>query len=398
MKDGMKNGYSKIDLRCTNLSSLIMGDVESDEHLRIFKCLIDTGSLVLRNVIGIKLLNNYSISFVQYLENNKHQFYHQFEKEYRENAVLVAHMAVFSTEPWISTFSIKCTLSGQHRIRGIVWIDLKSMPNFKHYKTCCGYTVYISHYQFKETPLKIVDIEKLIKDGICGFDNCVKSENNKTKSYINDTFQDFKENIEKHHEVLSTRCREEIKSTVTQESSNTRLHSEDQRRAIDTKLTESEQRVCQTVIQSQGRLEDKLIKEQNKTRNHTVELKADLIEENRILKDEVIDVKTELKELKTILIGYIGKQKVDLVMITDQIEKSTESPDTRKVDFTAKVNQTRMTANEENEIIEKLPPEVEIQTNNEGLPDAAVTETIEITGEKSQQHHFRIESYSWNFT
>ncbi|CAG2231776.1 unnamed protein product [Mytilus edulis] len=224
----------------------------------------------------------------------------------------------------------------------------------------------------KATPLKVVDIEKLIKDGTCGLENCVKSENNKTKSYINATFREFKENIEKHHEVLSTRCREEIQSTVTQESSNIRLHSEDQNRAIDSKMTESEQRVCQTVIQSRGRLEEKLIKEHNKARDHTVELKA----------DEVMDVKTELKELKTILIGYIGKQKVDLVMNTDQIEKSTESPDTRKVDFTAKVNQTRMTANEENEIIEKLPPEVEIQTNNEGLPDAAVTETIEITGKK----------------
>ncbi|OPL33680.1 hypothetical protein AM593_07135, partial [Mytilus galloprovincialis] len=128
----------------------------------------------------------------------------------------------------------------------------------------------------QETPLKIVDIEKLIKDGICGFENCAKSENNKTKSYINDTFQDFKENIEKHHEVLSTKCREEIQTTVTQESGNTRLHSEDQHRAIDSKLAESEQRVCQTVIQSHGRLEDKLIEEQHKTRNHTVELKADI--------------------------------------------------------------------------------------------------------------------------
>ncbi|CAG2235962.1 unnamed protein product [Mytilus edulis] len=234
----------------------------------------------------------------------------------------------------------------------------------------------------QETPLKIVDIEKLIKDGICGFENCVKSENNKTKSYINDTFQDFKENIEKHHEVLSTRCREEIQSTVTQESSNIRLHSEDQNRAIDSKMTESEQRVCQTVIQSQGRLEDKLIKEQNKTRNHTVELKADLIEENRILKDEVMDVKTELKELKTILIGYIGKQKVDLVMNTDQIEKSIESPENRKVDFTARVNQTHVTADKENKIIENLPPEIKIQTKNDCLSEEAVTETIEITGKK----------------
>ncbi|VDI61250.1 Hypothetical predicted protein [Mytilus galloprovincialis] len=97
MKNGMKNGYSKIDLRCTNLSSLIMGDVESDEHLRIFKCLIDTGSLVLRNIIGIKLLNNYSISFVQYLENNKHQFYHQFEKRISRKCCLGSpHGCVFN--------------------------------------------------------------------------------------------------------------------------------------------------------------------------------------------------------------------------------------------------------------------------------------------------------------
>lgn len=80
----------------------------------------------------------------------------------------------------------------QYVLQGNYTFIQNILQNFKHYKTCCGYTVYISHYQFKETPLKIVDIEKLIKDGICGFENCVKSENNKTKSYINDTFQDFK--------------------------------------------------------------------------------------------------------------------------------------------------------------------------------------------------------------
>ncbi|XP_076116721.1 uncharacterized protein LOC143084194 [Mytilus galloprovincialis] len=140
------------------------------------------------------------------------------------------------------------------------------------------------------TPLKIDDIEKLITDRNCELEKCLKSEINKTKSYMNDTFQEFK--------------------------------------------------------------------------------------------DEVMDVKTDLKELMTIMIGYIDKQKVDLVMNTGQIEKSIESPDNIKVDFTATVNQTHVTADKENEIIENLPLEIKIQTKNDCLSEEAVTETIEITGKK----------------
>lgn len=55
-----------------------MGDPESDEHLRIFKCLVDTGSDVLRYTVERKMLIN--TSFEQYLNQNKHKFYHQFEK------------------------------------------------------------------------------------------------------------------------------------------------------------------------------------------------------------------------------------------------------------------------------------------------------------------------------
>ncbi|CAG2212300.1 unnamed protein product [Mytilus edulis] len=49
-----------------------------------------------------------------------------------------------------------------------------------------------------------------------------------------------------------------------------------------------------------------------------------LIHKNLFNIAEAMDVKTELKELKTILISHIGKQKIDLVMNTEQIEKSTE--------------------------------------------------------------------------
>lgn len=55
-----------------------MGDAESDEHLRLFKCLVDTGADVLRDTVERKMLTN--TSFEQYLNQNKHKFYHQFEK------------------------------------------------------------------------------------------------------------------------------------------------------------------------------------------------------------------------------------------------------------------------------------------------------------------------------
>ncbi|VDH93987.1 Hypothetical predicted protein [Mytilus galloprovincialis] len=96
----------------------------------------------------------------------------------------------------------------------------------------------------------------------------------------------------------------------------------------------------------------------------------------------VMEMKTDIKELKTILIGNDGKQKVQLVMNTEQIEKSKELPENGKVDMTAKISQTQVTEDKENEIIENLPPEIKIQTNNDSLSEEAVTETIEITGKK----------------
>lgn len=57
-----------------------MGEDESDEHLKIFECLVNTGALVLRSSLESKVLHNIPITFEQYLENTKHQFYHQFER------------------------------------------------------------------------------------------------------------------------------------------------------------------------------------------------------------------------------------------------------------------------------------------------------------------------------
>lgn len=64
-----------------------MAETES-EHLQIFKCLVETGADVLRNVVETKLLNKNSVSFHQYLDSNKHQFYHQFQKNRNEKCCL----------------------------------------------------------------------------------------------------------------------------------------------------------------------------------------------------------------------------------------------------------------------------------------------------------------------
>ncbi|CAG2209443.1 unnamed protein product [Mytilus edulis] len=251
---------------------MIMGEDESDEHLKIFECLVNTGALVLRSSLERKVLHNIPITFEQYLENTKHQFYHQFERNRN--------------------------------------------------KPCCSGQPHNCY----EVQARNDCTNQLMKDESVGVKNCINNTYDKTTSFINETAQKLTEN----HKVLTTRCIEEIKTTVTEESSNTRLHNEDQRRAIDSQLTESENRVCQTVIHSGGRLEDKLTEQQNEIRKHNVELNAD----------------------------------------------------NEKVEMTVKVNQTQVTEDKENEIIENLPPEVEIQTNKNSSPEAAMTETIEITGKK----------------
>ncbi|CAG2241404.1 unnamed protein product [Mytilus edulis] len=129
-----------------------------------------------------------------------------------------------------------------------------------------------------------------MKEESVGIKNCIKDTYDKTTSFINEKLRiwqvcEISQCLKS--KVLTTRCIEEIKTTVTEDGSNTRLHSEDQRRAIDSHLTEN-----------------------------------------------------------------------------------------GKVELTAKVNQTHVTEDKE------IPPEVEIQTNNDSSPEPAVTETIEITGKK----------------
>ncbi|XP_052085742.1 uncharacterized protein LOC127723222 isoform X1 [Mytilus californianus] len=453
---------------------MIMGDDGSDEHLKIFKCLVDTGADVLRSALERKVLNNNVITFEQYLDNVKHQFYHQceknrnkpccsqsphvncnvngymdkkiFNKVYNKKTEVDTHQCLdrFEVKAGISTDELDLsdlnfflwnsnTLSLQEKqsIQTImtirsdichpesthcysitelenIWLSLEDdillfAEPYRYKKMVTLQIVTLKKYKVSEIESKRIinemhiELEKilrelklvvhtrndgtkqLVKKETVGLKNCIKDTYNKTKSFINNNVQRLTEN----NQGLTTRCIEEINTTVTQESSNTRLHSEDQRRAIDSKLTECEHRVCQTVIRSRGHLEDKIIEQQNEIRKHTVEINADLKEENRKLTVEVMDMKTDIKELKTILIGYVGKQKVDLVMNTEQIEKSTtKSPDNGKVDITVKVNQTHVTEDKENEIIENLPLEIEILTNNDSSPEAAVTETIEITGKK----------------
>ncbi|OPL21653.1 hypothetical protein AM593_05045, partial [Mytilus galloprovincialis] len=127
-------------------------------------------------------------------------------------------------------------------------------------------------------------------------------------------------NKENHHQALK-RCSEGIGTIVTQEGISTRNHNKEQIHVIDTNLTECEKRVCQTVSQSQGLVEDKIREEANETRKHSEGLHSDLIEENRRLTEKVMKMETDINEVKTILIGMTGNQKIQLEMNCEQMEK-----------------------------------------------------------------------------
>ncbi|CAG2230783.1 unnamed protein product [Mytilus edulis] len=51
----------------------------TEEHLKIFECLVDTGTEVLRNLTEINVLHHNKKTFTRYLEDEKHYFYHQFQ-------------------------------------------------------------------------------------------------------------------------------------------------------------------------------------------------------------------------------------------------------------------------------------------------------------------------------
>ncbi|VDH95734.1 Hypothetical predicted protein [Mytilus galloprovincialis] len=465
---------------------MTMGKDRSDDHLKIFKCLVDTGADVLRSTFERKVLNNNAITFEQYLDNVKHQFYHQFEKNrnkpccsrsphvncnvngymdkkifekvYNKTSELDTHQCLdrFKVKGGVSTDELDLSdlnfflwnsnmLSPQEKqslqtimtIRSNIchpestqcysitelesfWISLENdillfAEPYRYKKMVTLQITTLKKYKINELESERIinematESEKIIremklevqtrndctnqlmKEESVGIKNCIKDTYDKTTSFINETLRNWKLYfylfvlLHKNHKVLTTRCIEEIKTTVTEDGSNTRLHSEDQRREIDSHLTESENRVCQTVVHSGGRLEDKLFEQTNEIRKHNVELNAVLKEKDRkltMLTAEVMDVKTEIKELKTILIDHVRKQKVELVMNTEEMQRSKEAPENGKVDMTAKISQTQVTEDKENEIIENLPPEVEIQTNNNCLSEEAVTETIEITGKK----------------
>ncbi|CAC5423126.1 unnamed protein product [Mytilus coruscus] len=55
--------------------------MSTEDHLKMFHCLVDTGADVLRNLAEICLLDNKKKSFYQFLEDEKHYFYHQFEQK-----------------------------------------------------------------------------------------------------------------------------------------------------------------------------------------------------------------------------------------------------------------------------------------------------------------------------
>lgn len=48
--------------------------MQTEEHLKMFQCLVDTGADVLRNLAEIRLLDNNQKIFSQFLEEERHFF------------------------------------------------------------------------------------------------------------------------------------------------------------------------------------------------------------------------------------------------------------------------------------------------------------------------------------
>ncbi|CAC5392357.1 unnamed protein product [Mytilus coruscus] len=87
-----------------------------------------------------------------------------------------------------------------------------------------------------------------------------------------------------------------------------------------------------------------------------------------------------VNQIKKMLIGVIEKQNVVLEMDFKEIEQLVTTPDTREISFTSNVNQTYITEDTENKVIENLPSEIEIQT--ERPSDESGIEKIEIIAKK----------------
>lgn len=59
-----------------------MSSPESKELMKLFKCSTDVATQVVCAFTDSKLLHTYAGNFEKYLEDNKHYFYHQWEKKY----------------------------------------------------------------------------------------------------------------------------------------------------------------------------------------------------------------------------------------------------------------------------------------------------------------------------
>ncbi|CAG2204068.1 unnamed protein product [Mytilus edulis] len=312
----------------SDIYQMTMGDDRSDDHLKIFKCLVDTGADVLRSTFERKVLNNNAITFEQYLDNVKHQFYHQFEKNrnkpccsrsphvncnvngymdkkifekvYNKTSELDTRQCLdrFKVKGGVSTDELDLSdlnfflwnsnmLSPQEKqslqtimtIRSYichpqsthcysitelenVWLSLENdillfAEPYRYKKMVTLQITTLKKYKINELESKSIinematESEKIIreiklevqtrndctnqlmKEESVGIKNCIKDTYDKTTSFINEKAQKLEEN----HKVLTTRCIKEIKTTVTEDGSNTRLHSEDQRREIDSHLT-----------------------------------------------------------------------------------------------------------------------------------------------------------------
>ncbi|CAG2231780.1 unnamed protein product [Mytilus edulis] len=233
---------------------------ESNERHRIFKCLVYTGSDVLRDTVKRKMLIN--TSFEQYLNQNKHKFYHQFEKSrYKPCCSGNPHNCVVNGKMdrimFFKMYNIKAELDTQDCL-----IDLKTYRYKKSIEREIKTLKNYDHDLKLESKIMHESIDNMAKEETDGLKYAIKHGNESTKTDINKV-QDLIENREKESRTMQ--CKKRIKAHVQREGMKTRLQSKRNRNSLDKRLSENREKESRT-MQCKKRIKAHVQREGMKTR------------------------------------------------------------------------------------------------------------------------------------
>ncbi|VDI01227.1 Hypothetical predicted protein [Mytilus galloprovincialis] len=373
-----------------------MGDPESDEHLRIFKCLVDTGSDVLRYTVERKMLIN--TSFEQYLNQNKHKFYHQFEKRrYKpccsgnpHNCAVNGKMdkkiffkmynkkAELDTQDCLDRFEVNADISldklDLSDINFFLWNSATLSPQEEQSLKAIMTTRSAICHSSSSREFSLDELEncwlslkndlllfaepnhykKSIEREITTLRNCSlsKIESKRVLDKMKKLFHEIKLETEAKNKSIENQTKkgnEGLKDCFRLENNSIKTHMNEKMHEI----LETEMRIGKIVAQSQTQLSIKMEEEAHETRRQ---------------------IKTRFK----ILLGVIGKQNITLGMNLEQIEELIESSDARDIYITSKLDKQCLTADKEKNVIENLQSEIQIPPDNDINPDISDKQAFQV--------------------